>query len=58
MSRSDDLTAVQDDPRRKPGDLEPDWVAELQRLVKCQKMLESADNDLKVVIAYRLSHTS
>ncbi|KAI8931480.1 hypothetical protein NX059_011148 [Plenodomus lindquistii] len=36
-----------DDPRRRPSDPEPDWVAELQKLVKCKKILESANNDVK-----------
>ncbi|EOA88297.1 hypothetical protein ACJQWK_01419 [Exserohilum turcicum] len=37
-----------DDPRRRrPTDPEPEWVEALQRTVKCQKMLLSADNDLK-----------
>ncbi|KAH4187826.1 hypothetical protein HBI45_159210 [Parastagonospora nodorum] len=36
-----------DDPRRRPTDPEPDWVPELQKLVRCQKILESANNDLK-----------
>ncbi|KAL5114315.1 hypothetical protein ACEQ8H_007790 [Pleosporales sp. CAS-2024a] len=36
-----------DDPRRKTTDPEPDWVSELQRIVRCQKILESANNDLK-----------
>ncbi|CAO2658393.1 Nn.00g061160.m01.CDS01 [Neocucurbitaria sp. VM-36] len=36
-----------DDPRQRPVDPEPDWVADLQKLVKCQKMLQSANNDLK-----------
>ncbi|KAH7069538.1 hypothetical protein BKA63DRAFT_84478, partial [Paraphoma chrysanthemicola] len=36
-----------DDPRRKPRDAEPDWVLELQKLIRCKKILESANNDLK-----------
>lgn len=37
-----------DDPRRRQGGGgEPDWVGELQRLVRCQKILESANNDVK-----------
>ncbi|OAK96673.1 hypothetical protein IQ06DRAFT_296691 [Phaeosphaeriaceae sp. SRC1lsM3a] len=36
-----------DDPRRRPTDAEPDWVDELQNAVRWQKILESADNDLK-----------
>lgn len=39
---------MQDDPRRRPTDAEPDWVDELQNAVRWQKILESADNDLKV----------
>ncbi|KAF2442347.1 hypothetical protein P171DRAFT_392136 [Karstenula rhodostoma CBS 690.94] len=36
-----------DDPRRRPTDPEPAWIPELQRLVRCRKMLESANGDLK-----------
>ncbi|CAN9089616.1 unnamed protein product [Alternaria alternata] len=37
-----------DDPRRRrPTDPEPEWVGALQRVVRCQKVLESANNDLK-----------
>lgn len=42
------LTLTQDDPRQRPGDPEPDWVSELQTAIRCQKILESANNDLKV----------
>lgn len=42
------LTCLQDDPRRRRSNRVPDWVAEVQRLVKCRKILESADNDIKV----------
>ena len=40
--------SMQDDPRRRPSDAEPEWVPELQRLIRCTKILESANNDLKV----------
>jgi len=43
--------AEQDDPRRRPTDPELEWVPELQKLIRCQKILESADNDLKVAFA-------
>ncbi|KAL6710299.1 hypothetical protein ACN47E_009245 [Coniothyrium glycines] len=36
-----------DDPRRRPTDPEPTWIPQLQRLVRCKKMLVSANNDLK-----------
>ncbi|KAH8695803.1 hypothetical protein GQ44DRAFT_634574 [Phaeosphaeriaceae sp. PMI808] len=36
-----------DDPRRSPTDPEPQWVSELHRVIRCQKILESADNDVK-----------
>ncbi|UPX20517.1 uncharacterized protein EKO05_0010746 [Ascochyta rabiei] len=36
-----------DDPRRRPADPDSDWVSELQNAIRCQKILESADNDLK-----------
>ncbi|KAF2623484.1 hypothetical protein BU25DRAFT_349951 [Macroventuria anomochaeta] len=36
-----------DDPRQRPADPEPDWVLELQKAIRCQKILESANNDLK-----------
>ncbi|KAF2825229.1 hypothetical protein CC86DRAFT_325183 [Ophiobolus disseminans] len=36
-----------DDPRTKPGVPDPEWVSELQKLIKCTKILESANNDLK-----------
>ncbi|KAJ4321458.1 hypothetical protein N0V94_002891 [Neodidymelliopsis sp. IMI 364377] len=36
-----------DDPRQKPADPEPDWVLKLQEAIRCQKILESANNDLK-----------
>jgi hypothetical protein len=43
------LMVWQDDPRRRrPADPEPEWVGALQRMVRCQKVLQSADNDLKV----------
>lgn len=39
----------QDDPRRRrPADSEPEWVGALQRVVRCEKILDSANNDLKV----------
>lgn len=40
---------TQDDPRQRPADPEPDWVTALQQAVRCKKILESANNDLKVV---------
>lgn len=36
-----------DDPRRRPGDPDPEWIGDLQKLVKCRKILESANNDVK-----------
>ncbi|KAF1966564.1 hypothetical protein BU23DRAFT_316638 [Bimuria novae-zelandiae CBS 107.79] len=36
-----------DDPRRRPTDPEPDWISELQRLVKFRKILQSQSQDLK-----------
>ncbi|KAF1945130.1 hypothetical protein EJ02DRAFT_477172 [Clathrospora elynae] len=36
-----------DDPRQRPEHPEPVWVETLQRLVRCQKVLQSANNDLK-----------
>ncbi|KAF2124087.1 hypothetical protein P153DRAFT_426902 [Dothidotthia symphoricarpi CBS 119687] len=38
---------ILDDPRRKPRDPEPEWVPELQKIVKCRRILQSADNFLK-----------
>ncbi|KAF1911944.1 hypothetical protein BDU57DRAFT_551544 [Ampelomyces quisqualis] len=35
-----------DDPR-SPTEADPEWVFELQNLIRCQKILESANNDLK-----------
>ena len=42
------LMSKQDDPRQRPADPEPDWVLELQKAIRCQKILQSANNDLKV----------
>ncbi|KAF2438042.1 hypothetical protein P171DRAFT_166485 [Karstenula rhodostoma CBS 690.94] len=36
-----------DDPRRRPTDPEPDWITELQRLVKLRKILQSQSSDVK-----------
>ncbi|KAF2680848.1 hypothetical protein K458DRAFT_88548 [Lentithecium fluviatile CBS 122367] len=36
-----------DDPRVKPADAEPNWVEELQKLVKCRKILQSTNQDVK-----------
>ncbi|KAJ4298965.1 hypothetical protein N0V90_004209 [Kalmusia sp. IMI 367209] len=36
-----------DDPRKRPTDPEPDWISELQRLVKCRKIFQSQSQDLK-----------
>ncbi|KAF1922598.1 uncharacterized protein M421DRAFT_104945 [Didymella exigua CBS 183.55] len=36
-----------DDPRQRPDDPEPDWVVELQRAIRCQKILGSGSNDVK-----------
>ncbi|OAF99892.1 uncharacterized protein CC84DRAFT_1190723 [Paraphaeosphaeria sporulosa] len=36
-----------DDPRRRPTDPAPDWIAELQRLVKLRKILQSQSPDVK-----------
>lgn len=47
-SQSSRLTIPQDDPRQRPADPDPEWVLELQKLVKCKKILQSANNDLKV----------
>jgi len=42
------LMMWQDDPRRRrPADPEPEWVGAMQRVVRCQKILDSANNDLK-----------
>jgi hypothetical protein len=46
------LTVLQDDPRQRPTDPEPDWVQELQNGIRCQKILESANNDLKVGVRH------
>jgi hypothetical protein len=47
---------MQDDPRQNPSDPDPDWVAEVQRLVKCEKILASGNEELIVNIdSYCLS---
>ena len=47
------LRLKKDDPRfkrnRKTSQEEPSWKAELQKLVRFQKILESKDIDLKVI---------
>jgi len=48
------LMMWQDDPRRRrPADPEPEWAGALQRVVRCQKILDSANNDLKVCFLFR-----
>ncbi|KAF2472598.1 uncharacterized protein BDR25DRAFT_259061 [Lindgomyces ingoldianus] len=36
-----------DDPRSSPSDPDPDWISELQKLVKCQQILRSENMDVK-----------
>ncbi|KAF2260667.1 hypothetical protein CC78DRAFT_536252 [Lojkania enalia] len=36
-----------DDPRRRSSDSDPNWIAEIQKIVKCQKILASNDIDVK-----------
>ncbi|KAF2870054.1 hypothetical protein BDV95DRAFT_639108 [Massariosphaeria phaeospora] len=36
-----------DDPRSNPSGPEPEWVSELQNLVKCKKVLQSTDAQVK-----------
>ncbi|KAF2795068.1 hypothetical protein K505DRAFT_18528 [Melanomma pulvis-pyrius CBS 109.77] len=36
-----------DDPRIEPSDPEPQWISELQKLVKCKKILESNNMGMK-----------
>jgi hypothetical protein len=43
-----DLIKPEDDPRRNRSDPEPDWIAEVQKVVKCQKILCSENVNVKV----------
>ena len=52
------LTFPKDDPRQRSNDPEPDWVAELQKAVRCQKILESGSNDVKVSFTNRPNGSS
>ncbi|PVI02811.1 hypothetical protein DM02DRAFT_612616 [Periconia macrospinosa] len=36
-----------DDPRRKAADAEPEWILELQKVVRLQKVMESGNLDVK-----------
>ncbi|CAE7212975.1 hypothetical protein P3342_012465 [Pyrenophora teres f. teres] len=48
-----------DDPRRRrPQDREPDWAGELKRVVDFQKILHSADNDVKAAAFHSVCTTA